>query len=96
MTIPANVPTPTDPEKPETPPRGTSGVTPQPSSPPAAVAAQANRYFTAVYGPDWVYKAPEQFPNLVEQWIWALAASDLNLAEYVMTRLETMAVEAKG
>jgi len=60
-----------------------------------SISRQANRYFTAVYGPDWVYKAPEQFPNLVEQWIWALAAGDLDLSETVMAKLETMAAEAK-
>jgi len=95
MPIPTNGPNPT-PQKPETPPRGPSGVTPPASPLPPAVAAQANRYFTAVHGRDWVYRAPEQFPNLVEQWIWALASADLDLAEQVMTRLETMAAEAKA
>jgi hypothetical protein len=97
VTIPTNGPT-NDrnpmPEKPQHPPHGPSGATPP--GPAVRVADQAQRYLTAIYGRDWRYKAPEQFPNLVEQWIWALAAYDTDLAEMVMTRLETMAAEAKS
>ncbi len=45
------------------------------------VHRQASRYFNAVHGPDWVFKAPEQWANLVERWIWALAAGDLVFAD---------------
>lgn len=55
---------------------------------------QARRYFNAVHGPDWVFKAPEQFSNLVERWIWALQSGDLDFAETIMAGIETMAAEA--
>jgi len=61
----------------------------------AEISEQAKRYLTAVYGPDWVYKAPELFSNLVEQWIWAVAAGDAELGETVMVRIETMAEQAR-
>ncbi len=60
------------------------------------VHRQASRYFNAVHGPDWVFKAPEQWANLVERWIWALAAGDLVFADEVMARLEDMAADAKA
>ena len=59
------------------------------------VARQAGRYFTAVHGPDWIFKAPEQWANLVERWIWAVASGDVEFSEQVMGQLEAMASEAK-
>jgi hypothetical protein len=40
----------------------------------AMIRDHANRYLRAVYGPDYIYRAPETFGNMLERWIWAVAA----------------------
>jgi len=57
----------------------------------ARVRDQATRYFRAVYGDNWIYRAPEQWTNLVERWIWAVSSGDFDFAETVMANLEAMA-----
>lgn len=42
---------------------------------------QAFRYLNARFGPDWLYKAPETFENLVERWIWCVANGTEGLGE---------------
>ena len=70
----------------------------EPSEPPNSVLArvrnQSVRYFRAVHGDAWVYKAPEQWQNMVERWMWALACGDLDDAEATIARIEQMAANA--
>jgi hypothetical protein len=56
---------------------------------------QANRYMVAVYGSDYVFRAPEAFPNILIRWIWAVAADQLDFAEEQMARIEELAAAAK-
>lgn len=57
---------------------------------------QASRYLQAVYGPDVVYRAPETFGNLVERWIWAVAAGAPQMAEASMADIERLAAQQRG
>ena len=50
---------------------------------------QAASYLRARYGDDYVYRAPETFGNVVERWIWAVAAGSLAMADECMTAIET-------
>ena len=52
---------------------------------------QAQRYMRAVHGPDFIYRAPETFDNVLERWIWALAAGMPDFAEAQMVQIEVMA-----
>lgn len=56
---------------------------------------QINRYFMAVYGKSYTYAAPETFPNVLERWMLAVAANQLEHASDLMTQIEEMAVAAK-
>jgi hypothetical protein len=55
------------------------------------VKEHINRYFIAVYGPAYVYRAPETFNNVLEQWMLAVASRDIHYAEKRMARIEEMA-----
>lgn len=57
------------------------------------VRDQAHRYLVARFGKDYGYRAPETFENLLERWIWAVAADADVLAEECMSRIEEMAAE---
>src|SRR5579859_4229656 len=57
---------------------------------------QACRYFRAIYGPDYVYRAPETFGNLVERWIWAVGGDVAQMAEALMADIERLAAERRG
>lgn len=59
------------------------------------VRAQAARYMTARFGPDYVYKAPETFENVLERWIWAVGADEMGLAEQCMIEIEAALVPMK-
>jgi hypothetical protein len=48
----------------------------------------ARRYLTAVYGPDYVFAAPETFSNMLERWVWAVGAGAPELAETCMAAIE--------
>lgn len=61
-----------------------------------AIQAQIYRYFAAVYGDNFVYAAPETFPNVLEQWMLAVRAENLDIADELMTKIETLAAEHKG
>lgn len=52
------------------------------------VRDQARRYMAARYGPDWVYRAPETFPNVIEQWMLAIAFGAAGQSEILMTAIE--------
>lgn len=54
----------------------------------ATIRKQAQRYLEARYGKDYVYRAPETFENVLERWIWAVAAGTPELAEECMTQIE--------
>ena len=54
----------------------------------AAIREQAHRYLVARFGDDYVYRAPETFSNVVERWIWALAAGSGAMAEQCIAAIE--------
>ena len=57
------------------------------------VMIQAHRYLVAVYGKDVVYRAPETLSNVLERWIKALSAGNMDFADEQMTKIEEMADE---
>jgi hypothetical protein len=59
------------------------------------VHAQAALYMNAVYGENWIYKAPETFDNVLVRWIWAIAQSRLDFAGDQMAIIQQMAKEAR-
>jgi hypothetical protein len=59
------------------------------------VADQIHRYFVAMYGTDYIYRAPETHGNLVEQWMRSVAVGDLAYADKVMTRIEEKVKEVR-
>jgi hypothetical protein len=59
----------------------------------AEVRNDAHRYLVAVYGPNYVYKAPETFGNLVERWIWAVAAEVPEMAHASIADIERRCAE---
>jgi cytochrome c-type biogenesis protein CcmH/NrfF len=60
-----------------------------------AIKSQAQRYMVAVYGERIWYSAPELEPNLLVQWIRALAEGNTDWANQLMDRIEEMAEEQK-
>jgi hypothetical protein len=54
----------------------------------ADIQQQAARYLTARFGEGYAYRAPETFGNVVERWIWALAAGSGGLAESCISSIE--------
>lgn len=59
------------------------------------VRDQAHRYMKAVYGDDVFYVAPEQFPNVLVQWMYAVATGAYDFADTRMTEIERMAAEQR-
>lgn len=59
----------------------------------AMIRDHANRYLKAVYGPDYVYRAPETFGNLVERWIWAVSAGLPEMAHACIAEIERHCAE---
>ena len=55
---------------------------------PDEVTKQIHRYFVAVHGKDYVYKAPELFPNALEQWMLFVAAGNMEGAEERIVAIE--------
>ncbi len=50
-----------------------------------------NRYFKALYGDDYVYRAPETFPNMLERWMLYATRPTKDgelMAEQAMTKIE--------
>lgn len=61
-----------------------------------AISEHIHRYFVAVYGKNYVFRAPETFPNVLERWMLATATSiqnghDSGVAEECMKLIEKMA-----
>jgi hypothetical protein len=52
------------------------------------IASQIDRYFKAVHGKDYVFRAPETFPNAVERWMLAVAADSEESAEEEIRLIE--------
>lgn len=59
------------------------------------IAAHIHRYFVAVHGPDYVYRAPETFGNMLERWMLAVAAGEVDFAGELMGQIERMAAEQR-
>lgn len=62
------------------------------------VQEHVGRYFRAVYGPDYVYRAPETFPSKFEQWMLAITRGTDEadkFAEKLMTEIETKIKESR-
>lgn len=47
-----------------------------------------HRYFLAVYGKEYFYRAPETFSNVLERWMLAIMAGDLTIAEQHIEAIE--------
>jgi hypothetical protein len=62
----------------------------------AEVRDHAGRYLRAVYGPDYIYRAPETFGNLLERWIWAVAAGVPEMAHASIADIERHCAERDG
>jgi hypothetical protein len=52
------------------------------------ITKHVHRYFEMLYGDSWRYQAPETFENMLERWLWAVAADSSELAEECMTKME--------
>jgi hypothetical protein len=48
---------------------------------PEMIRDHVHRYFVAVHGKDYVYSAPELFPNAVERWMLAIVSESDSGAE---------------
>lgn len=59
----------------------------------ATIRGHAQRYFRAFYGPDYLYRAPETFPNVLERWIWAVGAGVPELAHVAIADIERYCAE---
>ena len=57
----------------------------------AMIRDHASRYLRAVCGPDYIYRAPETFGNLLERWIWAVSAGDPEIAHACIADIERIA-----
>jgi hypothetical protein len=55
------------------------------------VRDHARRYMVAAYGPSWTFRAPETFDNLLERWLWAVSADEMNMANECMRQIEERA-----
>lgn len=59
------------------------------------VVDHINRYFLAVYGRDYVYRAPETFDGF-EQWMLAVASGNEKIAEEKISAMEKALDNGKG
>jgi hypothetical protein len=48
---------------------------------------QATRYLATMFGPDWIYRAPETFEG-VNRWIWAVANEQPDFGEKCIGAIE--------
>jgi hypothetical protein len=60
------------------------------------VRNQARRYMEARHGPQVWHRAAETFPNVIEQWILAVALGEGAPAEILMTVIEQHAARPSG
>lgn len=61
----------------------------------AAFRDQAHRYLVARFGDSYVFRAPETFDNVLERWIWAVAAGNVEYSEECIAKIEVLAVADK-
>jgi len=66
----------------------TTQETPGPELTAAEIREQASRYLVARFGENYAYRAPETFGNVVERWIWALAAGSREMAGQCIAAIE--------
>lgn len=52
------------------------------------VKGMIHRYFVAVHGRSYIYRAPETFDNVLERWMLAVAADNQEVAEEHMRTIE--------
>ena len=52
------------------------------------IKGHVHRYFVAVYGKGYIYKAPELFQNTVERWMLHVSAGDMEEAEREIAAIE--------
>jgi hypothetical protein len=62
----------------------------------STVQHQIDRYFTLLYGENYVYRAPETFTNALERWMLLVASGDLNTAGIQMLEIEEMIQRGRG
>lgn len=60
------------------------------------VQSQVHQYFTALYGENYVYRAPETFDNALERWMLMVASGNLDAASRQMTEIEALIVRNRG
>jgi hypothetical protein len=61
------------------------------------VREQAKRYLEARYGKEVWFRAPETFGNVLERWIWSVAASvEDTLGEECMQAIEEKMQEVRN
>jgi hypothetical protein len=61
------------------------------------MVTQIDRYFRAVYGDDYAFRAPETFENALERWmLYSTSAGGKELAAAEMRNIEAMAAAAKA
>lgn len=56
----------------------------------STVQHQIDRYFTTLYGENYVYRAPETFTNALERWMLYVASGNLNTAGIQMLEIEEL------
>lgn len=54
------------------------------------VSHQIDQYFTALYGVNYVYRAPETFTNALERWMIYVASGHLDAAASQMSEIDLM------
>lgn len=60
------------------------------------VQSQVHQYFTALYGENYVYRAPETFDNALERWMLMVASGNLDAASRQMTEIEALIARNRG
>lgn len=61
----------------------------------STVQRQIDRYFTTLYGENYVYRAPETFANALERWMLLVASGNLNTAGIQMLEIEAMITKGR-
>jgi hypothetical protein len=50
-----------------------------------------DRYFKAIYGKAYGFRAPETFPNALERWMLAIANDNTEMANEELSKIEAWA-----
>lgn len=61
----------------------------------ATVRDHIHRYFVAVYGKDYVFKAPEAFNGTMERWLAYIAMGSREMAEQTIQDFEEAVARQK-